>query len=130
MRNKKAVQGDRLQGRSAESDFTIMGRSVASHLDVAIDEPAKNPRPEGRFPTLTSLASMILVVAGPDIVICAASKSFEVLGLMLMLRLAGVVTGVAIFSFRPSKLKSYTLLVTKNVPYDIRYSPGRLMNDS
>ena len=65
---------------------------------------------------------MILVVTSPGILVCAAGKSFETLGVMLMLYLAGFVTGAAVFSFRVDEFKSNILITPKdNSPGNVQF---------
>jgi len=120
MRNKRTLGITQPADHSAESELTISGRSSASYLDVVAEDLTYNSQFDGRFQTLTSLASMILVVTGPAILVCAACKSFETLGVILALYLAGVATGAAIFRFRAGEFESHILIALKTTPMTFR----------
>jgi len=114
MRNKKTARINESLDCSTDSKVTIEGRSATNYPGAVIRKFARKPRLNKLLQTLTSLASMIFVITGPTILVCAASKSFETLGLMLMGYLVGAVTGAAKFGFRVRKFRSHILIAPKN----------------
>lgn len=120
MHNKRAKLTNQLLRRSAESELSILRRPAASYLDVVNEGAAKNLQHKGRFEALTSLVSMILIISGPTILVCAASKSIETLCVMLVLYLAGAAAGGAIFGFRGGEFRSHILLAPENNPDDVQ----------